>query len=288
MKSKALVLVLLAAYIAILPAVQSQLKQRSVVVKLGYTPSAEVLKIAANEHRYSLAAWTVLKVLFYYGSLSEQQVDGKRIQPEYLNMYETLKTTLKLDPYNMDAYYFAQSAFTWEIGRVKEVNSMLDYGMKYRTWDWYLPFFAGFNEAYFLKNYAKAAEYMRKAAQLSGSSLYTNLAARFFFEAGATDFGILFLNSMIADSKDPALKKTYQLRRDALAGARVLEQAVQAYVTRFGSSPQKLADLVASDLLTELPVDPYGGTFYLDESGKIRSTSKFAFVPGRENNATKK
>ena len=140
MKFWVFVLILLMAYVTLLPTLKNQLDQRSVVVKLGYTPTAEVLKVAASDHRYSLAG---------------QQLQGKAIQPEYLNMYETLKTALKLDPYNMDAYYFAQSAFTWEVGHAKEVNSMLDYGMKYRDWDWYLPFFAGFNSAYFLKDYAR-------------------------------------------------------------------------------------------------------------------------------------
>jgi len=76
-------------------------------------------------------------------------------------MYNTLVTAVKLDPYNMDAYYFAQSAFTWEVGRVKEVNSVLEYGMKYRTWIGSC-FFVGFNEAYFLKNYAKAANICKR------------------------------------------------------------------------------------------------------------------------------
>jgi hypothetical protein len=160
---------------------------------------------------------------------------------------------------------------------------MLDYGMKYRSWDWYLPFFAGFNEAYFLKNYTRAADYMRKAAELSGSSLYTTLSARFFFEAGETDLGILFLDGMIADAKDPAMKKTYQLRRDALVAARELEQAVNRYSVMFGRQPEQLPELVTAGLLAELPTDPYGGTFYLDEAGKIRSTSKFAFAPERAN-----
>ena len=46
-------------------------------------------------------------------------------------MYKTLQTAAKFDPYNSDAYYFAQAAFTWEVGRAKEVNQMLDYGMKH-------------------------------------------------------------------------------------------------------------------------------------------------------------
>src|ERR1035437_4961022 len=57
--------------------------------------------------------------------------------------------------------------------------------MKYRTWDWQLPFFAGFNSAFFLKDYAAAARYYQRAGELSGSDLSRLLAGR--YGPGATD-----------------------------------------------------------------------------------------------------
>ena len=34
--------------------------------------------------------------------------------------------------------------------------------------------------------------------------------------------------------------------------------------------------ILLSWLLVSLPADPYGGEFYFDEAGKVRTTSKFA------------
>jgi len=273
---KLLWVTLLVAYIVVTLHLADHLSNRPAVVKLGYTPTAEVLKIVSGDQRYSVAEFTVLKVLLYFGSLIEQWKQNLLVPPEYFNMYKTLEAAVKLDPYNMDAYYFAQAAFTWEIGRAKDVNAMLDYGMKYRTWDWYLPFFAGFNSAYFLKDYDKAGLYMRRAAEISGSPLFTNLAARYFYEAGRSDFGLVFLDEMIVRAKDPKVQAVYQLRKEALSAVRDLEAAVEVFRSRFQRPPRHLSELVVTGILAALPKDPYGGEFYLDPEGKVRSSSKFA------------
>ena len=271
-----LVALLVACYGLLLPPLQRQLEQRAVAVKLGYTPAAEVLKLSVAEHRQAVASWIVLKVLFYYGSTIQAMLDNHPVRPEYFNMFNTLQTALKLDPYNMDAYYFAQGAFTWEVGRIREVNNLLDYGMKYRTWDWCLPYFAGFNEAFFLKDYKKASAYMQQAAELSGNPLFTRLAARFFYESGRVDLGLDFLDNAIKQAKEPRLREIFQLRRQALLAVRELENAIGRFHIGFQRSPQTLQELVSSGLLAALPVDPYGGEFYLDLQGKVRTTSNFA------------
>lgn len=279
-----LVAALVAGYCLLLPPLQRQLEQRAVAVKLGYTPAAEVLKLSVAEHRQAVAGWTVLKVLFYYGSTIQAMLDDRPVRPEYFNMFSTLQTALKLDPYNMDAYYFAQGAFTWEVGRIREVNNLLDYGMKYRTWDWYLPYFAGFNEAYFLKDYARASAYMQKAAELSGNPLFTRLATRYFYEAGRTDLGLAFLDNAIRQAKEPRLREIYQLRRQALLAVRALEAAIEKFHAGFKRLPQSLRELVTAGFVAELPADPYGGEFYLDPKGKVRTTSNFALPQEKKPN----
>jgi len=60
--------------------------------------------------------------------------------------------------------------------QVKLANDLLEYGMRYRTGISTCRFFAGFNNAYFLKDYARQAEYYKRAGELSGSELFINLA----------------------------------------------------------------------------------------------------------------
>nr|WP_246551809.1 hypothetical protein [Geobacter hydrogenophilus] len=274
---KAIFLILLISYGAVVVPFTDYLRNRPVAVKLGYTPDARILKIASADHCSLVAQLAIVKVLFYYGTIVEKFTKKIDLPVEHHNMFKTVNTALKLDPYNMDAYYFTQAAFTWEVGRVREVNAVLDYGMKYRTWDYYLPFFAGFNSAYFLKDYRKAAQYMKNAAELSGDPLFTKLAARYFYESGQNQLGILFLETMRKGSKDKKIQSMYEIREKALKAVSLLEDAVVRFERERKCRPSDLSELVAANILTEIPVDPYGGKFYLAEDGKVRTTSKFAF-----------
>jgi len=269
--------VLLVGYIFCMVPFASYMQNRPITVKLGYVPSAEVLRVAVSDQKLFVAHATIVKVLVYYGTLIENLNKNIVLPAEYQNMYTTLQTAVKLDPYNNDAYYFAQGAFTWEIGRAREVNLMLDYGMKYRTWDYMLPFFAGFNSAYFLKQYGPAAEYMRRAAEISGNPLFTNLAARYFYESDKSEFGINFLDMMEKNAKDEQVKKLYRLRKTALQAVTHIQAAVNQFNNSNGRLPVRIEELIERGILKQLPIDPYGGSFYLDDLGIVRTTSKFAF-----------
>ena len=260
----------------IVPALSSHLKERPIEVKLGYLPHPKVLKILVADQAPLIADFAILRVLFYYGTIIEKWQNNVFVRPEFYNMYKTLQAATQLDPYNEDAYYFVQAAFNWELERTREVNSLLEYGMKYRTWDHWLPFYAGFNYAYFLKEYDKAAYYMQRAAEISGNSLYGRLAARYFYESDQTSLGLAFLDTMIETTRDKAVKRTYEVRKEALIAVTALEQALSAYRAEKQLLPKELKDLVHAGYIDEIPDDPYGGSFYIDPSGKIRTTSKFA------------
>ncbi|GFO57953.1 hypothetical protein GMST_02780 [Geomonas silvestris] len=267
---------LLLLYALVVVPFTTYMRQRPVALKLGYTPAGEALRLVASDQRYLLAQLAVDRVLFYFGSLFTK--DGHRVStpPEYFNMFATMQSALKLDPYNMDAYYFTEAAFTWELKRIREVNNMLDYGMKYRTWDAQLPFYAGFNAAYFSKDYRTASLYMQKAAELSGNPLYTTLASRYFYEAGQSALGITFLRAMEQSAKDAKVKKIYQVRRKALEGITVISDALNRFREARHTLPPDLKTLVREGFLSRIPEDPYGGTFYLDSKGKVVSSSKLA------------
>jgi hypothetical protein len=266
---------LIGAYALLVVPFSSYLTSRPVAVKLGSIPDARVIRLLAADQCYLVADYAVTRVLFYYGALVDMDKRNVAVQPEHFNMFKTMETVVKLDPYNMDAYYFMQAAFTWELGRARDVNRVLAYGMKYRTWDYQLPFYAGFNAAYFLKDYKTAASYFQKAAELSGQHMFTTLSARYFYEAGETGLGIAFLDTMTKGATDPKVRKVYELRREALQAVLALEEAGSRYRQVWGMPPSNLHDLVEGGFIARVPADPYGGTFFLDETGRVRSTSKF-------------
>jgi tetratricopeptide (TPR) repeat protein len=268
------------AYCSLIFPFASYLKNRPLQLKVGYVPEAKVLKVVTADQRFMVADWVVMKVIFYFGSLLEKENKGNLYasDPDYPGMFKILQTGLRLEPYNADAYYFAQAAYTWEVGKYREVNNMLEYGMKYRNWDYQLPFFAGFNAAYFLHDYRKAAEYMKKAAEIAHEQQFATLAARYFYEAGDTEFGILFIDTMKGSAKDANEKKLYEFRKKALLAVKSIENALKLYSRAKGRSPAVIDELVSSGYLPSIPKDPYGGKFFIDENGKVRSSSKLSFA----------
>ncbi|MFZ4855371.1 MAG: hypothetical protein ACOYL3_03145 [Desulfuromonadaceae bacterium] len=253
------------------------LKNKPFVEKLGYVPSVTALKTVAADHKELVAATLVLKVLMYFGGVLEKADNQMAVPPDFISMSRLLHGAVKLDPYNMDAYYFAQGFLTWDVKQFKVANDLLDYGMKYRTWDWYLPFFAGFNSAFFLKDYAAAAKYYQRAGELSGSELSRLLAGRFMQESGQTELAVVYLSAMAQGERNPAVKKNYLIRLNAFKETRRIEIARDSYLKIQGVMPVSVEQLVSGGFLLPPPQDPYGGTFYLEADGKVATTSKFAF-----------
>ena len=269
-------IILLFLYLLILVPFTSYLRHKPIVEKLGYTPQAEILRLISIDQKQSLAARLTLKVLVYFGSLVDANKNKIVIPPDYFGMYKTMETAVKLDPYNMDSYYFTQAILVWDLKKVKEANGLLEYGMRYRDWDFYLPFFVGFNYAYFLKDYEKAATYYKRAGVLSGSELYQSLAGRYMQESGQTDLAIGYLAAMEKGAKNDAIRKTFRTRLKAFREVRRIELATAQFNRIHGRLPVTVAELLAAGLLKSAPVDPYGGEFYLDKGGKVKSSSKFA------------
>jgi len=269
----------LCAYLTLLVPFSTYMRNKPIEEKLGYVPSIKLLKPLSADQRELAGAWLVFKVTMYFGGLLAKAQEGVLNLPraDLPGMSRLLHGAVQLDPYNMDAYYFAQSFLTWDAGQFKVANDLLDYGMRYRSWDWYLPFFAGFNHAFFLKDYGKAAEYYRKAAELSGSELYASLSGRYLHESGQTELAIGYLAGMAKAAKNQSVKLTYEIRLKAFVEVRRIEEARDRFVMQRGVLPDSVDQLVQSGFLNPVPVDPYGGKFYIGPEGKVSTTSRFAF-----------
>lgn len=263
----------------LLTPVARHMQERPFVQRVGVIPPPAVMRAAGADQKQLLGALNVLKVLIYYGTSLEKSEAGPGISHDFAGMYPIIRAATRLDPYNMDAYYFAQAILVWDMGRIEEANRLLDYGMRYRNWDHYLPFFAGFNHAYFAKNYDKAALYYKQAGELIGSDLFIRLASRYMYEANQTGLAIAYLKTMLAGERNEAIRRSYNLRLQALETAQRIETAYAAFVNREGRKPLSLTELINSGLLIGAVTDPYGGVFYLDAEGRARSTSKFAPLP---------
>lgn len=264
-------------YLCLIFPFTSYLKQRPFVAQLGYVPQPEILKFTTADQKQFISASLVWKVLIYFGGLFERAMNRIYTAPDFAGMQSMIEAAVKLDPYNVDAYYFAQAIMVWDMKEVKAATELLEIGMQYRDWDWQLPYFAGFNYGYFLKNYDKAAEYFKRVGELTGNELSINLAGRYMYEAGQTDMAIAYLTAMERGAQNETIRRSFKIRLEAFKGVKLVEAARDAYMIKYGKKPASVETLLDRGFINEMPVDPYGGTFYIDESGRVRSTSKFAF-----------
>ena len=256
------------------PALTEAMRDRPAQVRIGSVPHHQVLRFAALDHQPLVGAYYTLKALNYFGA---QRAEGEVL--DYRGIFQAIEGGLKLDPYNMDAYYFSQAILVWDLGQVELANSILEYGMRYRTWDPFLPFSAGFNHAYFLQDYPRAAEYFKKGAEISGSPLMTRLATRYLYEGGRTELAIAYLHEILPTIANEAIRRHYEVRLHALLAIAEIESALERYRGAHGSLPPSLDVLVREGFLGGVPEDPYGGQFYLDDQGRVRTTSKLATAP---------
>lgn len=233
---------------------------------------AGVLKLVSLDYRNLIADLIVSRTMSFYGGQSKRHepIDAET----YRTIYNRLDVASELDPYFVDPYVFGQSVLAWEAGMPTEANALLDRGRRFRTDDWVIPFFMGFNAFYFLRDSTQGAAYLMESSGRPGSPpLVGLLAARLASQSGGTETAVAFLEQLLVETEDDITRQDIRKRLGALRGIEILDQAVQRYRMQFGRLPASPQALVEQGFLTQLPTDPYGGTFYLNADGKVWTTS---------------
>ena len=240
---------------------------------IGLVMPSAVARIAALEFKGIFADIIFSRAMTYYG--------GKLIRNEVITeeewdwIYKNMELATDLDNYFLDPYYFGAVNLSWGANKVKEANALLEKAFKYRDWDWTIPFYLGFNHFYFLQDNEKASFYLMESARRGKSgSLIATLAARLAYQGRRTENAIIFLQEIIKKTDDDIVKKSYETRLNALKVILFLERAVAVYQDRFKKQPERLDELIAKGVITAIPKDPYGGKFYIDKDGSIKTTSE--------------
>jgi len=238
-----------------------------------------ILKVTSLDFDGLASDVLYLKALVFYGSTYVGEKQRKIEEWEYVWFYHSLKASTDLDPYFLDPYFLANGVLTWEANKVLEVNGLLEKGSRYRNWDYWLPFFLGFNNYYFLGNNAKAAEYLMQAANKPGADpFYSYFAARLAYKGNRTENAIIFLEGILKTTKNETMRNDYKIRLETLKSMLDLEKGVTAYKERTGTPPQRLSELVKVGIIGRIPEDPYGGEFYIDKDGSVKTTSDLRYM----------
>jgi len=212
----------------------------------------QALKIMAGEFKGLLGDLLLIDAAAFIGS------NKKATEEDWESLTLLFKQILALDPFFKQAYYLVQSSLTWDAKRHGDANELLAISRDSRTWDWLPGFFLGFNHFYFLNDNESASRHLMDASRVPSAPLgLATLAARLAQKAGETITAIVFLEAMLDKIDDEEQRKVIEARIEALKGILVLDKAIKSYKERFGTTPEKLDDLINRGVIASLPKNPY-------------------------------
>jgi hypothetical protein len=238
-----------------------------------WLPEGRLLRTASFGQRLLLADLYWLKLVQYVGETVLAR------QGRWDALYPLADLTTDLDPRFGYAYQIAGSNLSGLAGRLEESERILRKGMRNVPDRWSLPFTLAVNKFLYEGDYAEAAVWARRAAEVGKRHHLALLAANLSLVADRDDEYAMaesFLEESIHQADTDPLREELQARlvkvRTYHALSRV-ERAVAEHEKRFGRRPASLEDIVRRAILPEIPRDPSGGRIEYDPgSGEVRSS----------------
>ncbi len=191
---------------------------------------------------------------------------------------QRLDIVTQLDPWVDHPYRFGA---VWMIDSEKSVrhaDELLQRGIAYHPTDWRDRFYLGFNQFFYLEQNEAAANTLEAATRYPGAPVYlSRLVARLRADSDGLESAAIFLGELIRHAPDGRARAEYEKALDEIETerrARFLDQARAEYVRRNGKDITSPEDLVAgaSPVLRQLPAEPNGWEWTLNEKGEIAST----------------
>lgn len=238
-----------------------------------WLPSGQSLRVTSFGQRLALADLYWLRTVMYVGESTLAPDRG------WEALYPLGEIVTDLDPRFGYAYQVVGSNLSGLAGKLPESNRILEKGMRNVPDRWTLPFLYAFNKFFYEDDYATAAVYARRAAEVGQRPHLALLAANLSLVAntdGEYDSALAFLEASLQQATTPELRVQLEERLVKVQTYRELarcEEAVAAFRARTGRSPVSLDEVVWYGLLPAVPADPSGGRIEYDPvTGTLRST----------------
>ena len=198
---------------------------------------------------------------------------GRRPGGNYDLLYPMLDLTTTLDPYFDVAYQFGGLFLAEKApggpGRPDLALKLLERGVAAQPDDWRLYQGLGFVHYWSFRDYAKAADWFKRASKLPGAPVWMEpLAAVTLAEGGNRNASRLLWGQILKTPADDWYKREAERRLkqlDAMDQIELLQRVVDAYVAKTGRTPD-WADLARGGYVRGDVVDPNGEPYRLEGS----------------------
>jgi len=237
----------------------------------GFVPQPELVRSASF-------GFTALAADYYW--LQAVQLAGGAGDASRHSAYvgKLLDVVTELDPWVDHPYRFAAVWMVDSEKNVRHANELLRRGIAYHPEDWRDRFYLGFNQFFYLDENEAAAETLEPATRVAGAPRYLpRLVARLRSQSDGLDSAAIFLEELARRAPDDYKRAEYEKALDEIETerrARFLDEARAEYKRRSGRDITALEDLLAgpSPVLRQIPSEPNGWEWKLNETGQIVST----------------
>lgn len=215
--------------------------------------------------RYLAANVVVLRTL-----LNRTDTD---VRDQYAAQARAQMDAARFNPRHEDNYYLAAALLSWS-DHVPEAEFVLQRAAETRPFDMLPAFFLAFDYYHFDHERALGARWMAEASRRADSEAnrisLTRIASRWAERGDDPREALGLVRMLIAQARYGALRQYLQARAMRLEGLIALQGADREYRRRFGKPATTLNDYLSARLLAQLPQDPLGMGYGLDEHGVPR------------------
>jgi tetratricopeptide (TPR) repeat protein len=225
-----------------------------------------------------------MRAVVYYGGKRRSAEAGR----DFELLSPLLNLTTSLDPQFRVAYRFGAiflaEAYPNGPGRPDLAIALLERAMQANPQAWEYPHDVGFIFYWWLQDYKKAADWFDRAGDLPGAADWLKpLAAVTLAQGGDRQSSRLLWNKILETNDVDWLRKSAMrtlTQLDALDQIDALNQIVDHFTTRQGHPPRSWEELIVTERLRGLPLDPSGEPYALDPvSGRIGLARKSTLWP---------
>lgn len=238
-----------------------------------WVPSGRIVRLTSLGQRLLLADVYWLKTVAYVG---EWALEPKRGMGALLPLADLVTD---LDPRFGYAYQVAGSNLSGLAHLVPESDRILEKGMRNVPDRWSLPFLYAFNKFFYEDDFATAARFARRAADVGKRPHLALLAANLSLVANRDDeyrSALEILEVSLQQADTPELRAQLQdriVKVKTYQAMSVVERAVAAFRERNVRRPIVIEELTRGGFLEEVPRDPSGGSILLDPAtGEVLSS----------------
>ncbi len=242
-----------------------------------YLPKGKILRFLSFGHNLSFADFLWLNFIQYYGH--HLQTDKK-----FLYVFEIIDLLTELDKKFLHAYTFGSVILAHDCKDKFKSEKLIKKGLYNNPERWEYPWWLGFLNYTFFKDYEKAGRYFRLSSLKPDApeSAYRWAAFIYYKKLKKLEISLLLWDELYRKAKNEFEKniaKSYVLSTLHKIHLRDLNKALKKFYENEKRMPENLEEMIIKKYIDSIPKDPFGGKYYIKDSVIISTKTPKIFIP---------